>query len=95
MEALAGFRDSNPAGVEFMKGSQNKLAWESAGGLAFFIAAIDRIQLALGTPSSARFLATLKDWSFQQRRITLQGAPSGAWQMWRGGWFGTRGTRLA
>ena len=50
METLAGFWDSNPAGVEFMKGLQNELAWESAGELAFFIAPIDRIQLALGTP---------------------------------------------
>ena len=50
METLAGFWDSNPAGVEFMKGLQNELACESAGELAFFIAPIDRIQLALGTP---------------------------------------------
>jgi hypothetical protein len=50
METLAGFWDSNPAGVEFMKGLQNELTWESAGELAFFIAPIDRIQLALGTP---------------------------------------------
>jgi hypothetical protein len=33
-----------------MKGLKNELAWESAGELAFFIAPIDRIQLALGTP---------------------------------------------
>jgi hypothetical protein len=40
-----------------MKGLKNELAWESAGELAFFIAPIDRIQLALGTPIFARFLA--------------------------------------
>jgi hypothetical protein len=50
METLAGFWDSNPAGVEFMKGLQNELACESAGELAFFIAPIERIQLALETP---------------------------------------------
>jgi len=50
METLAGFWDSNPAGVEFMKGLQNELAWESAGELAFFIAPIDRIQATLGIP---------------------------------------------
>ena len=50
METLAGFWDSNPAGVEFMKGLQNELAWESAGELAFFIAPIDRIKLPMGTP---------------------------------------------
>jgi hypothetical protein len=33
-----------------MKGLKNELAWESAGELSFFIAPIDRIQLALGTP---------------------------------------------
>jgi hypothetical protein len=33
-----------------MKSLQNELAWESAGELAFFIAPIDKIQLALGTP---------------------------------------------
>ena len=51
METLAGFWDSNPAGVEFMKGLQNELAWESAGELAFFIAPIDRIQATLGIPA--------------------------------------------
>ena len=50
MKTLAGFRDSNPAGVEFLKGLQNELACDSAGELAFFIAPIDRIQLALETP---------------------------------------------
>jgi hypothetical protein len=33
-----------------MKGLQNKLAWESVGELAFFIAPIERIQRALGIP---------------------------------------------
>ena len=50
MEKLAGFPGSNVAGVEFMKGLQNELAWESAGELAFFIAPIDRIQRALWIP---------------------------------------------
>ena len=50
MEKLAGFCDSNATGVEFMKGLQNKLAWESVGELAFFIAPIERIQRALGIP---------------------------------------------
>lgn len=43
METLAGFWNSNPAGVEFLQGLQNELARESAGELAFFIAPIDRI----------------------------------------------------
>lgn len=50
METMAGFYDSNATGIEFMKGLKNELAWESAGELSFFIAPIDRIQLALGTP---------------------------------------------
>jgi hypothetical protein len=50
METMAGFYDSNATGIEFMKGLKNELAWESAGELAFFIAPIDRVQLALGTP---------------------------------------------
>jgi hypothetical protein len=50
METMAGFGDSNPTGIEFMKGLKNNLACESAGKLAFFIALIDRIQLILGTP---------------------------------------------
>ena len=50
MEKLAGVWDSNPDRVEFLKGSQNELARESAGELAFFIAPIDRIQAALGPP---------------------------------------------
>jgi len=50
METMAGFCDSNATGVEFMKGLQNKLAWESVGELAFFIAPIERIQRALGIP---------------------------------------------
>jgi len=57
METMAGFCDSNATGIEFMKGLKNELAWESAGELAFFIAPIDRFQLALGTPIFARFLA--------------------------------------
>jgi hypothetical protein len=57
IEKLASFCDSNATGIEFMKGLKNELAWESAGELAFFIAPIDRIQLALGTPIFARFLA--------------------------------------
>ena len=47
MEKLAGFCNSNATGIEFMKILQNELAWESAGGLAFFIAPIDRIKLLI------------------------------------------------
>ena len=43
----AGFWDSNRVGVEFMKGLQNELAWESAGRLVFFIVSMDRIPLTL------------------------------------------------
>jgi hypothetical protein len=57
IEKLAGFCDSNATGIEFMKGLQNEWAWKSAGELAFFIAPINRIQLALGPPIPARFLA--------------------------------------
>ncbi len=50
MKTLAGFCDSNPAGVEFMKSLQNELAWESAGEFACFIASIATIQRVLWIP---------------------------------------------
>ena len=65
METLAGFWDSTAIGVEFMKGLQDELTWESAGELVFFIAPIGRIQRALETPD----FRSLFGGAYSERRL--------------------------